>query len=185
MIQPFKIVNRLIILVISIFLFLSSSCVSRKKMVNLYATEVTSEPVESMNGTYSNDAKGLNFGKNETFWYQLQRIDVKEKFEKAKRAEVKLEVVSKHKINATLYVKGTPFDSKILKGKYQNGCFVLKRKFKPHGIPLIKFHYKEAVSMLSLHKGDMQVHTKTFKYGGWFVFFKGKTLTKVMNYSAK
>jgi len=144
------------------------------------------DSLEAFNGVYSNDAKGINWGKNETLWYQFKQIDVKEKYKQAKNAKVKFEVAGRRKINAILSVKDTPIEMKTLKGNFKNGVFVLKRRSTPHGIPLINFYHKEAVSMLSLEKGKvLQVHTTTYKYGGWFLFYKGKKTTKVMEYRKK
>jgi len=176
--------NKLRLIVItSISILLGTSCISRKQMLDLYPDKTEAVSIDDFNGIYSNKCEGSNLTRGESLWFQFQTIGIKEKFDKWKRAEVELEVLNKRQIKATVSVKGVPIDTKILKGKFDNGSFVMKRRIKPKGIPLILFHYFESVTMLSFEDSNtLRVHTKHLKYGGFFLFLKGKKETETHSY---
>lgn len=171
-------------LTLAIVLF--SSCISKKEMIGMYESNSSSQNIQVLNGNYKNTNKGITLLRNESLWYHFQKIGVKEKFEDWKKAEIKLEAINDHSIQATVYIKDTPIDTKILKGKFENGCFIMKRRIKPKGIPLVLFHYNESVTMLTLDgEKELRVYRKHLKYGGMFVFWKGKKETEMFVYKRK
>lgn len=164
-------------------IILNTNCISRKQMLALYPEKTEATSIEDFNGTYWNKCEGNNLTREESLWAQFQSIGIKEKFDKWKRAEVTLEIINNRQIKATVSVKGVPIETKILKGKFENGSFVLKRRIKPKGIPLILFHYNESVTMLSFEDSNtLRVHTKYLKYGGFFLFLKGKKEIETRSY---
>lgn len=145
-----------------------------------------SQVMESLNGRYANKSKKGSLARENSLWAQFQKLGVKEKFDKWKRAEIELKGLSKTKLQATVYVDGKPIDSKILKGKFKNGCFILKRKMKHNGIPVVWFRYLESVVMLSIDSdGLLNAHTKNYKYKGFMLFMKGKQKVEINSYKVK
>jgi len=152
-------------------------------MQGLYAETESSIKIEDLNGTYSNTSKGFSILKNETLWYQFKALGIREKFDHSKKADIRLEVISKNKIRATAIVDNIPIESKVLKGEFKNGCFLINRKVRPRGFPLIIFYYHESVTMLTIDDNDnLRVHNKRLKYGGVFLFLKGKKVINTYDY---
>lgn len=169
-----------------ISILLMSSCISKRDMLQLYGKPEEKARVDTLNGMYSNNPKGMTMLKKESLWYQFQALGMKEKFDDWKRAEVKLDARNRRKIIATVYVKDVPIETKELKGKFKNDCFLVKRKIHVKGVPLIFFKYDEKFTMLTFdEKNRLMVHTKELQYGGFFVFLKGKKLYENYTYRQK
>lgn len=167
----------------SLILFFLSSCVSKQSLSDLYESSSSDLKIEDLNGIYENDHKGINLLNRETIWYQFRALSTKDKLERWRKAEVKLEVLSPKKIRAIIYDNKVPIDSKILKGEFKNGCFIIRRKILPLGIPLTIFYYSEYITMLTIDdKKDLRIHTKRLKYKNFLFYFKGKRFVESNTY---
>ena len=130
-----------------------------------------------MSGIYSNAPEGIsNIDEAEDLRKLLFKPFYVYAWEEEKDFNGEIEIIqlSNKKIEISYFNDNKLIISKILKGKFKDGFFVVKRKIRPIGVPLIFYTYKERRIMIGLDEDDKLI-IKTGKYdvGMIFIFAGG------------
>jgi hypothetical protein len=65
-------------------------------------------------------------------------------------------------------------ESKTLKGKFENGFFTVRRKFRPIGVPIIWYSYQERRILIGLEDNNLIIKTGRYEFGQLLLIFNGE-----------
>ncbi len=135
-----------------------------------------------LNGQFSNvDTHSIKSLYNILFCSSWKNDPKCENFESS---IITFEVLSKNRVQVQYIEKNKIIDSKILRGKYKNGYFSVRRKINSRGIPFIYYKSEEVKIIAGITKAnDLILKIRGSKGGGFLIFNNGVPIRE--NYAFK
>lgn len=151
---------------------LLQSCISTQDMLDGDMNNSDSGNSFKLDGTFSNQSDSLGIS--------LQTLLNKPlAYEKAIESandslQVQFELLTDKKLKVSFVDNGIVIDDTILKGKIQSRFFIVKRKVRLIGIPLIWFSYRELVIILGIQNNNLMVKLSSHDFQQVLVLFAGE-----------
>ncbi|RQO67419.1 hypothetical protein DBR43_23055 [Pedobacter sp. KBW06] len=158
----------------AILFTLSTGCGSFRKNSAQPLVHVETDNYESLNGRYTTRTDTSRQSKNFNLWPYLTREPMEETL-LMKDLSVDLKMISKRRLQITLYDGEARLSQKLIKGKLRKGYFKLRDKTKLNGIPpLFWTLFSEKTRIGKSAKGNLQLENVSARCG-MAIFFLAST----------
>lgn len=164
--------NNIFILLIGLITF--CSCVRIKNTPTRKLISVTKNNVNLINGTYCILSNKSDPCYRNTLWKQLFWTD-KDSINDWKNSIVKLEVLSKSEIKASLINNNIIIHSSSMKYSIKNGHIYFRRNFRLKGVPFILFTIWQSKCRIALNSDNQLNCDIRSLYGGFLFIFGAET----------
>ncbi|MCC6281249.1 MAG: hypothetical protein IT262_11645 [Saprospiraceae bacterium] len=167
--------------------FLFQSCLSMKEMDAVPPMSLPGKDIKQLNGTYENwpvyipgnergdDLHKLLFKPYYTYLWAGERNHA---------GKVGIEVQNDNRLKITYFGDNNLIETRTLKGKYNNGFFIVKRKVRALGIPFLYFSYHERRTMLGINEQqELVVKTGKSDFGNLLILTGGSN--EILRYNYK
>ena len=153
----------LAVLFLSVFIVLNSSCTETRSFIEAVETPINTTSIYQLNGKFKNQEQDCtHYGCS--LWAQLNPFN-KDTLNNWQKTVVEL-LVDKKYLNFTLLQDTLALKTKKIKYKIQDG-FVVFKKHKLQGVPLLYYRYQKRKSRLSLDKeNSLCIYTRGSGEGG-------------------
>jgi len=153
---------------------LLTGCGSFKKNLADSAIPIGTDNYQSLNGRYTARTDTSRRSKDFNLWPYLTREPMEEAL-LVKDLSVDLKMISKRRLQVTLYDAEVLLSQKLIKGKLRKGYFKLRHKTKLNGIPpLFWTFFSEKTRIRRSEKGNLQLENVSTRCG-MAVFFLAAT----------